>query len=429
MTKFVADLHIHSPYSRACSKDLRPESLYRWCQLKGVAVLGSGDFTHPAWFAELRDKLRPAEEGLFELKPELAEKVNGEIPPTCRAPVRFLLEVEISCIYKKAGRVRKVHHLIYAPSFEVAGRLRESLEKIGNLRSDGRPILGLDSKDLLKRVRDVSDRAYLIPAHAWTPHFAVFGSESGFDSLEECFDELAPEIFALETGLSSDPPMNRRVSGLDRLSLISNSDAHSPEKIAREANFFDAPFSYEGIFDALRRRPGGRLTATFEFFPEEGKYHLDGHRKCQTRLTPKETQEKGGLCPVCAKPVIVGVLSRVEKLADREAGKKPSSASAYESLVPLKELLSETLDVGPGSRKVDAAYHRLLSLFGNELFVLRELPPGRLEAEGFSLLALVLTRMREGKADIRPGYDGEYGVVSFLRPEDRFSGTEAAPVS
>ncbi|MEI8190110.1 MAG: endonuclease Q family protein [candidate division NC10 bacterium] len=415
---FIADLHIHSYLSRACSPRLRPERLHEWCQLKGVSVLATGDFTHPAWFSELQEKLVPAEPGLFALKPELARRVDADVPASCRAPVRFVLEVEISCIYKKNGKVRKVHHLVYAPSFDAASRINARLGKIGNIRSDGRPILGLDSRDLLELVLDSSEEAHLVPAHAWTPHFAVFGSESGFDSIEECFEDLTPRIFAVETGLSSDPPMNWRVSGLDCVALISNSDAHSPEKIAREANVFDTDLSYRGIFEAIRANDHSRFIKTIEFFPEEGKYHADGHRKCGVLLSSKETLRRKGLCPVCGSPVTVGVLHRVEKLADRKNGFKPAGVPGFERVVPLKEVLGQTLRVGPASVKVEAQYRRLLSLFGSELGILRETPLDRLDAEGFPLLALALRRMRAGTARLQPGYDGEYGVVSLLGEKD-----------
>jgi uncharacterized protein (TIGR00375 family) len=422
--KIVADLHIHSYLSRACSPQLRPTRLYEWCQLKGITALATGDFTHPAWFAELRDTLVEAEAGLFTLKPEIAKPVDDTVFPSCRAPVRFVLGVEISCIYKKGPRVRKVHHLVFMPSFEAAERFNASLAKIGNIRSDGRPILGLDSRNLLELALKADPQAVLIPAHAWTPHFAVFGSESGFDSLEECFEDLTPHIFAIETGLSSDPAMNWRLSKLDGITLISNSDAHSPEKLGREANIFDTDLSYTGIFDAIKSRDG-RFLKTLEFFPEEGKYHVDGHRKCQTRLDPKETLQRNGLCPVCGKPVTVGVLHRVERLADRPEANQPAGAADFENLIPLKEVLSEVLRVGPTSVRVDALYRRLLESFGNELFILRELPLARLERE-HPLVALALDRMRRGKVHIDPGYDGEYGTISLLSDEDLTSKRQMA---
>jgi uncharacterized protein (TIGR00375 family) len=414
--KIVADLHIHSYLSRACSPQLKPENLYEWCQLKGVTVLATGDFTHPRWLAELREKLVEAEPGLLSLNAGLAGAVDEKVFPSCRATVRFVLGVEISCIYKKAGRVRKVHHLVFLPSFEAAERFNARLGKIGNLKSDGRPILGLDSRNLLEIVLEADPQAVLIPAHAWTPHFAIFGSESGFDSLDECFGDLTPQIFAIETGLSSDPPMNWRLSALDGITLISNSDAHSLEKLAREANLLDTELSYQGLFDAIKQRDG-RLLKTLEFFPEEGKYHVDGHRKCQARLEPRETLSRGGLCPVCEKPVTVGVLHRVEKLADRPAGRPPVGAAGFQNLVPLKEILSEILHVGPASLKVDAEYRRLLARWGNELSILREVPTERVEPES-PLLALALDRMRRGRVQVEPGYDGEYGRISLLAEQD-----------
>jgi len=413
--EFVADLHIHSYLSRACSKDLRPESLYRWCQLKGITALATGDFTHPKWMAELKDKLVPAEPGLFKLQDDLAKIADKEVPLTCRGPIRFLLGVEISCIYKKNDRLRKGHHLIFMPSFEAAAKFNARLGKIGNLKSDGRPILGLDSKKLLEIVLETDPEAYLIPAHAWTPHFAIFGSESGFDSLTECFEDLTPHIFAIETGLSSDPPMNWRLSMLDKVALISNSDAHSPEKLAREANVLDTALSYDGIFDAFKKRDPARFLKTLEFFPEEGKYHMDGHRHCKTRLEPEETLKQNGLCPVCKKPVTVGVLHRVHKLADRPAPQRPAGAPGYENIIPLKEVIAETLDVKPASVQVDRLYHRLLAKFGPELHILRGLAPERLEADDLPRLAQALRNMRRGEVVTEPGYDGEYGRIFVAR--------------
>lgn len=424
--RMVADLHIHSRFSRATSKNLTLEELYRWSQLKGVTVLATGDFTHPGWFKEIQERLQPAEEGFFELKRQYAQPAEARVPPACRGPVRFVLGVEISSIYKKGGRVRKVHSLVFAPSFEAAEKINKKLAMIGNLHSDGRPILGLGAKELLAILLEISPQAYLIPAHAWTPHFAVFGSESGFDSLEECFDELTPHIFAIETGLSSDPLMNWRLSALDKVALISNSDAHSPQKLAREANILDAEFSYAGLFDAFRWRDPKRFLKTLEFFPEEGKYHFDGHRNCQTRLEPQETMKRQGLCPSCRKPVTVGVLHRVEKLADRREGFRRPGAVSYESLVPLPEVLSQILQCGVASKRVDGEYFKLLSLFGNELYILRELPAATLRERGFSLLAKALERMRRGDVQVTPGYDGEYGIINVIGQDD-FNAVEKQP--
>ncbi|WP_334013094.1 endonuclease Q family protein, partial [Pseudomonas aeruginosa] len=315
---FHADLHIHSKYSRATSRDLDLEHLAWWAARKGIAVVATGDCVHPAWLAEMKDKLVPDGNGLFALRPEIEAGVRATLPPACQAPVRFMLSTEISTIYKKGERTRKVHHVVYAPDFTSVDRLAASLGRIGNIASDGRPILGLDSRDLLEVVLESGPHAYLVPAHIWTPWFSALGSQSGFDSIQECYGDLADHIFAVETGLSSDPEMNWRVSSLDRFRLISNSDAHSPAKLGREATrFAGAP-----DFFAMRRalETGDGYVGTVEFFPEEGKYHLDGHRACGVCFDPVQTIAHGGRCPVCGKPLTVGVAHRVEALADRAAG-------------------------------------------------------------------------------------------------------------
>lgn len=403
---FIADLHIHSRFSRACSRNLTPETLWRWGQLKGIRVLGTGDITHPAWLAELRDKLVPAEENLFTLKSELR---TDDVPESCRAEVSFLLSGEISCIYSKGGKTRKVHALVFLPDFAAAERLNKALAKIGNLGSDGRPILGLDVKTLLRIVLDVSPDAMLVPAHAWTPHFSVFGAASGFDSLEECFEELTPHIHAIETGLSSDPPMNWRLSALDRITLISNSDAHSPAKLGREANIFDTGISYSEIMDAIKTGEG--FAGTIEFFPEEGKYHADGHRSCGVRLSPEETEEHGFLCPVCGKKVTVGVLHRVGKLADRPAGKRPEGAPLFRSIVPLAEIIAETLKVGVASKKVERAYFDLLGKAGSEMTILLDIPVEEIVRADHPLVGEAIRRMRSGEIELIPGFDGEFGRI------------------
>ena len=327
----VADLHIHSHFSRATSPNLTFEHLTRWAQLKGIHVVGTGDIAHPGWLAEMREKLEPAEEGLYRLKPEHTTAVQAQVPPACHAPVRFMLGGEISNIYKRGDRTRKVHNTVFAPSFDALERLQARLEKIGNIRSDGRPILGLDSRDLLEIVLDTDPACHLIPAHIWTPWFSLLGSKSGFDSVAECFADLTPHIFALETGLSSDPPMNWRVSGIDRYTLVSNSDAHSPEKLGREATLFDCELAYDALFDAVLPSPahgrgagGEGYLGTIEFFPEEGKYHFDGHRACGIVWDPPTTRAHNVICPVCGKPVTVGVMHRVEALADRPEGFRPA---------------------------------------------------------------------------------------------------------
>lgn len=407
---FIADLHIHSSYSIATSRDISPETLYKWAQLKGVKVLATGDFTHPSWLSELKEKLEPLGNGLFRLRKKYRE-IDGDVPDSCKGEVYFLLSSEISCIYKKDGKVRKVHNLVYMPGFEEAERINSKLGKIGNLKGDGRPILGLDSKELLRMALDVSPDAILVPAHAWTPHFSVFGSGSGFGSLEECFEELTPHIYAIETGLSSNPLMNWRLSGLDNITLISNSDAHSPQKIGREANIFDTDISYQGIMESIRSRKG--FLGTIEFFPEEGKYHFDGHRGCKVRLSPIETAKANGLCPSCGKKVTIGVMHRVEALADRKEGERSGGVLPYHSLISLKGLLSAVLDMGEGSKKVEREYMKVLEVLGPELNVLMNTPISEIEAVN-SPLAQAISDMREGKVLIEPGYDGEFGKIMVI---------------
>ncbi len=415
--KLVADIHLHSHFSRATSKNLTLEHLWKWAQLKGVQVVATGDIAHPGWLAEMQTRLEPAEEGLFKLKPEYQATVADEVPPACRGPVRFLIGGEISNIYKKYDRTRKVHNIVFAPSFEATTILQAELEKIGNIRSDGRPILGLDSRDLLEIVLEVDDRAHLIPAHIWTPWFSILGSKSGFDTLEACFTDLTPHIFAVETGLSSDPPMNWRVSWLDDYTLISNSDAHSPPKLAREATLFDTELSYDALFSALRSGDPAQFRGTIEFFPEEGKYHLDGHRKCGVCWEPGTTIANEGLCTNCGKPVTVGVYHRVEELADREPGARAPSAAPFTSLIPLPEALSEVLGVGPNSKRVQTEYLRLLGRLGPELAILQSIPLEDIAAAGGPVLAEGIRRMRKGEVVAQSGYDGEYGVIRMFEGE------------
>ncbi len=412
--RFLADLHIHSRYSRATSKDMSPEGIGKWAQLKGIRVIGTGDFTHPQWIQELGEKLEPTGTGLFTLKKEFPAT---DVPDPCKADVSFLLTAEISCIYSKGGRTRKVHALVLAPDFDAARRINAALAKIGNLSSDGRPILGLDTKELLRIVLDASHDALFIPAHAWTPHFSVFGSASGFDSLEECFEELTPHVHAIETGLSSDPPMNWRLSALDRITLISNSDAHSPSKIGREATIFETEIAYGAMTDAIRTRKG--FLGTVEFFPEEGKYHFDGHKACGVSLSPAETRQHGDTCPLCRKKVTVGVMHRVGELADREEGYRPDGAPIFHSLIPLQELIAETLRVGAGSKKVGKAYRALLEQLGNEHTILMDSPLDDIERAGSPLLRKAVARMRAGNVRIVPGYDGEYGKVRTFVDTER----------
>lgn len=418
--KFYADVHLHSYYSRATSKDLNLEHLNLWGQLKGVQVIGTGDFTHPAWFTELQEKLEPAEEGLFRLKKKFRDETKDKLPKACAHDVRFMLTVEISNIYKRLDKVRKVHNCVFAPSFEAAEKIRQRLGKIGNLRSDGRPILGLDSRDLLEIVLESDPMSYLIPAHIWTPWFSALGSKGGFDRIEDCFGDLTDQIFALETGLSSDPLMNWRLSQLDPYVLVSNGDAHSPQKLGREATIYDTELSYPAIYKALKNhRKDKGLVGTIEFFPEEGKYHYDGHRLCKTRLHPQQTGEHDGSCPVCGKPVTVGVMARVEELADHPEGRKSPNWRPYYSLVPLVEIIGEAEGVGPNSKKVQQIYHEMLSRIGNELHILLDCPLGEIQKAGGALLAEGIGRMRKGEIQIAAGYDGEYGTIKIFSAEEK----------
>ncbi len=416
---FVADLHIHSHYSRATSRQLDLEHLHRWAQLKGIRVLGSGDIAHPGWLAEMKERLVPAEQGLYRLRDDLAAAIDPLVPAACRAPVRFLLAGEISNIYKKDDRVRKVHNLVFLPDFEAVERFQARLAGVGNIESDGRPILGLDSRDLLEIALESHPDAYLIPAHIWTPWFSALGSQSGFDSIEACFGDLTGHIFAVETGLSSDPPMNWRLSSLDRFTLVSNSDAHSVQKLAREANLFDCELSYAAIADAMRTADPDRFLGTIEFFPEEGKYHFDGHRKCQARLHPRETRDHRGLCPVCGKPVTVGVMYRVEELADRQEGARSPRARRYWSLIPLPEVIAEVRSTGVNTKGVQKLFDRLLSRLGPELSILMEVPLEEIDRTGGPMLAEAVRRIRAGQVHIAPGYDGEFGTIRIFTEEDR----------
>ena len=474
---FYADLHIHSKYSRATSRDCDLEHMAYWATRKGVSVIATGDFTHPKWFEEIQEKLVPAEPGLYRLKPELEKQVKqwlddqGGVPTTSYptsggalnasagrsgdpgAGVRFMLEVEISTIYKKDDKTRKVHHLIYAPDLDQAGNIVEKLSRIGNIASDGRPILGLDSRDLLEITLESGPGCYLIPAHIWTPWFAVLGSKSGFDTIDHCYGDLTQHIFAVETGLSSDPPMNWRLSGLDRYTLVSNSDAHSPPKIGREACVFETDLDYFAMRRALETGVG--FGGTVEFFPEEGKYHLDGHRKCDVCLTPQESRRNNNLCPVCGKPVTLGVLHRVNELADRPPSETPKTPEApdtphalgvqntsaptpeqsaddptppptdradYRSLVPLAEVISEIEGVGAKSKRVQRKYDELVARLGAELFILEQAPLEDVKRHSSSLLAEAIARIRQGSVIRESGYDGEYGTIRCFTKEELSKG-------
>jgi uncharacterized protein (TIGR00375 family) len=418
---FIADFHIHSQYSRATSRECVPEMLELWARRKGLGLIGTGDFTHPAWRAELKEKLVAAEEGLYVLKDDFRRE--DRIAGASLQP-RFIVSGEISSIYKKNGKVRKVHNLIVLPGLEAAEALARRLEAIGNVHSDGRPILGLDSKDLLEITLETAPQAIFIPAHIWTPHFSVLGAYSGFDDIRECFEDLSGHIHALETGLSSDPPMNWRLSALDQYTLVSNSDAHSPANLAREANLFETTLSFPHIARALANRESGEFGGTIEFFPEEGKYHYDGHRNCKVCLKPAETRDAGGICRVCGGRITVGVLHRVEELADRREGFIPPAAQHFESLVPLAEVIAASIGMTTASAQVKEKYADLISNLGAELYILRQAPPEDIELKAGPLVAEGIKRLRSGNVEVLPGYDGEYGKVKILdRSEiDRLSG-------
>ena len=404
--KFVGDFHIHSKYSRAVSPSMDLDNLDRWAVIKGIKVMGTGDFTHPKWFGEIKEKLEPAEAGLFKLR-------------GADSPTRFLLTSEISCIYKKGGKVRKVHIIIFAPSIEAVDKINTQLNKIGNLHSDGRPILGLDAKELTKIVLDADKNCLVVPAHAWTPWFAVFGSKSGFDSLEDCFDEYTKYIYAIETGLSSDPAMNWRLSQLDNVTLISNSDSHSPQKIGREANVFDAELSYAGIADAIKTKDKNKFLHTIEFFPEEGKYHNDGHRLCNLNFSPEQSKKNNNICPKCKKPLVIGVLNRVEELADRPTGFIPKNAIPFKSLIPLNEIIAESIGVSTASKEVGKHYNNLIKNLGSEFKILLESEKKEIEKCSLPEIAEGIMRVRDGKVLIEPGYDGVFGKIKIFTEEER----------
>lgn len=425
-TSYIADLHIHSRYSRATSKASNLPGLAAWAAIKGIDVVGTGDFTHPGWFAHLTEHLEEAEPGLFKLREQPSlEELAPILPPGIQpdtSGIRFVLSSEISSIYKRDDKVRKVHNILFAPDFDSVRRINTTLAGIGNLESDGRPILGLDSRNLLEIMLEQAPQGFLVPAHIWTPWFSLFGSKSGFDAIEECFGDLSDEIFALETGLSSDPDMNRCISALDRFSLISNSDCHSPSKLGREANIFSTGFDFFSMQQALRQPIDAdgnqRFSATIEFYPEEGKYHCDGHRKCGVCLEPAQTRQEKGICPECGKPMTIGVLYRVMELADREAPVYPKGSPAVHSLIPLHEMLGELFNTGPATKKVATVYGKLINTFQSEFNLLLNVSLSDIKSVS-PMLARAVKRVREKKVIRRPGFDGEFGVIRVFTDEER----------
>ena len=439
--RVISDLHIHSKYSRACSKDLVPQNLDKWAKIKGVNLLGTGDFTHPRWFAELKESLEEAEPGFYKLRspspsPLLSregKKQNfpppgGEELPARSAGgkeggVRFVLSAEISCIYSQDGRLRRVHYVLLLPSFGAAQKFNQTLESNGGkLAGDGRPILGMNSKEVLKYLLDASPDALLIPAHAWTPYFGIFGSKSGFDSMEECFGEMTKYVYAFETGLSSDPEMNWRFSGTDKFATLSSSDAHSLPRIGREANIMEIPekeFHYKELYRIIKEKDASRFKFTVEYFPEEGKYHLDGHASCKVSFTPAQTKKAHGECPVCGKKLTIGVVSRVQDLADRPEGYVPPKAPGQRHLVPLEEVLADCYGVGPKTKKVQDLYWKLIAAAGSEFAVILDLSLPELEKIGGPVVTEAVKRVREEKVHKTAGYDGVYGIIKVFTDEER----------
>ncbi|OQY51570.1 MAG: DNA helicase [Desulfobacteraceae bacterium 4572_89] len=417
--KFIADLHIHSKYSRATAKNLDLENLYYTAQIKGISLVGTGDFTFPAWIEEIESKLEETEPGIFSLKKQIAREIDQTVPESCRNPVRFILQTEISNIYKKDDRVRKNHNLIYLPDIKTVKKFNARLDAIGNIKSDGRPILGLDARNLLEIVMETNEDGFLIPAHIWTPWFSMFGSKSGFDTIEECFDDLKDQIFAVETGLSSDLPMNWRVAELDHVSLISNSDAHSPGYLGRNASVFNTDLDYYSIRKALETRDLTAFQGTLDMYPDQGKYHYDGHRKCNISLNPAETAELSNICPECGKPLTLGVLHRVQELAIREEGFMPENRQGYTSIIPLADILSEIFGVGPKTKKVNKYYQKAIEILGPELKILTDLSHDKIEKAGVSLLTEAVMRMRKGDIYIDPGFDGEFGKVKIFDLDEK----------
>jgi DNA helicase-2/ATP-dependent DNA helicase PcrA len=417
--KYIADLHVHSKYSMATAKNLDLEHMYIAAQLKGITVVATGDVTHPAWVGEIKEKLIPAEKGFFKLKQDIADLCDMHVPLSCRGTVRFILTSEISSIYKKNDRTRKNHNLVFLPDLAAVDMFNATLDNIGNIKSDGRPILGIDSRNLLEILLESSEDAFMIPAHIWTPWFSMLGSKSGFDSIEACFDDLSAHIFAVETGLSSDPAMNWQVKNLDHVTLVSNSDAHSPMKLGREANIFDTELNYFALKSALKTGDTKKFLGTFEFFPEEGKYHMDGHRKCGVCFNPEQSITSQCMCPVCDKPLTLGVMHRVSALADRKKGEKPPRSHPFYSMVPLVEIISEIVRVGPNSKKVVQIYNQMLSELGSEFSILHELSIDQLNTFNLPLLGEALCRVRSSRIHLIPGFDGEFGKVKIFNDQER----------
>ncbi|MDP2942351.1 MAG: endonuclease Q family protein [Candidatus Omnitrophota bacterium] len=399
--EFVADFHIHSRYSRATSESMNVGELARRARLKGISLMGTGDFTHPMWFMELKKNLKQATGGLYEH--------NG---------INFILTCEVFNNFYVDGKSKRIHNIIFAPDMETAERLNKRLGEYGDLVSDGRPILNLSARDLVKVCLEVSGECLIVPAHAWTPHFSIFGSNSGFNSVEECFGDEAKNIFCLETGLSSDPAMNWRLSKLDKYALISNSDSHSPHRIGREANVFDCGLDYKEIIESIKSKDKNKFLYTVEFFPEEGKYHYDGHRNCKARVAPKDAIKNRNLCPVCGKKVTVGVMHRVEDLADRAEGVVPDNSIPFKHMIPLDQIIADARGVGETSVSVEREYTGLVNKCGSEFNILLKMSEDELKSQLPEKIAEGVIRVRKGKVTILPGYDGEYGKIKIFDEDE-----------
>ncbi len=406
--KIIADLHLHSKYSRATSKEMDVPNLCHWAKIKGIDIIATGDFCHPQYLKELKQELVSNGKGLFTHKKDKSKN-----------PTHFILSNEVSCIYKKGDKTRRLHICLFAPSLEAVEKLSNTLDKKGfNIKSDGRPIFGLDVRDLTEMVLDIDEKFMVVPAHIWTPWFALFGSKSGFDTIEECFEDMTPNIYAAETGLSSDPEMNWRLSALDNITLISNGDSHSPAKLGREANVFELQdYSYDEIYNLIKEKDRRKFLYTIEFYPQEGKYHWDGHAKCKISFSPQDTKKNKGICPVCKKPLVLGVDYRVDELADRPLGFKPENAIPYKSLVPLQEIIAECFQVRSATKKVKNSYDNLIKKFGSEFKILLDISVEDLKKEN-ELLAEAVQRVREGKVHVEPGYDGVFGIVQIFNKKE-----------
>lgn len=409
----ILDLHIHSRYSRACSPSLTLANIEHACRVKGIDVIATGDFTYPAWFDSIKKELveTGTKSGLYKLKIAPDDKI------------KFILSSEVALIYKDSEKLRRIHLVIHAPSIAAAEKLNKQLDKKYNIRSDGRPILGIKAPELVKILLAIDDNFLVYPAHIWTPWFSVFGSKSGFDRLEDCFEDQTKHIYAYETGLSSDPEMNWRLSALDNLSALSSSDAHSPNNIGREATVMEIKESitYQKIYDNIKNKKG--IVETIEFYPEEGMYHFDGHRDCKFSCEPSESRKLKNVCPICQRPLVIGVLNRVEKLADRPIGYMLKNAPTFKKLVELDKIIAEALNLkSRTSKAVQKEYSFWINRFGSELNILLDLDLDKINGEFNARVIEGIRRVRNGHLDIKPGFDGQYGKVKVFSEDDKSQG-------